>query len=82
VKVEIQDPARWNWTGRSMTALQPVLSVICRHYRLYALSLSQEIIPYAFQNMLLFHSLYKPAGYMHQQFYRLRNVHSALAIFM
>jgi len=29
VKVEIQDPARWNLTGRSMTALQPVLSLIC-----------------------------------------------------
>jgi len=27
VKVEIQDPTRWNLTGCSMTALQPALSL-------------------------------------------------------
>jgi len=38
VKVEIRDPERWNLTDRGMTALQPVLSLICRHHRLIALS--------------------------------------------
>jgi hypothetical protein len=58
VKVEIQDPARWNSTGRSMTALQPVLSPIRCHHRLTALSFPPARIPYAFQNTLLFHYFY------------------------
>jgi hypothetical protein len=58
VKVEIQDPARCYLTGRSMTALQPVLSLICCHYRLTALSLPLARIPYTFQNTLLFHYFY------------------------
>jgi hypothetical protein len=54
VKVEIQDPTRWNLTGRSMAALQPVLSLICCHHRLTALSFP----PARIQNMLLFHYFY------------------------